>query len=302
MKLEGVFPILPTPFHDDETFDRESMTAVVRFMRELGVDGITVLGVLGEASRLSDGERELVIRTAVQAADGLPVIVGASAGATYTARELAKMAQCSGACAVMVTPHAEAVPSDERIVEYYRGIADAISIPIVLQDHPASTQVHMSAALIARITAEVPAIAGIKEEAVPTAPKIRQLRGLLKRPLKILTGLGGLYALFDLEAGSDGFNTGFAFPEALMAMHRASRAQDWVRVRSIYRRFLPLIVFEQQPGVAIRKEVFRLRGLIKTGRVRHPGAGISPETSAQLRALLDETLPGVDLARPITVE
>ena len=68
MKLEGVFPILPTPFHDDETFDRESMTAVVRFMRELGVDGITVLGVLGEASRLSDGECELVIRTAVQAA------------------------------------------------------------------------------------------------------------------------------------------------------------------------------------------------------------------------------------------
>lgn len=301
MRFQGVFPILPTPFHDDESLDLDSMTRVVRFMREAGVDGITVLGVLGEASRLNDSEREQVVAAAVAAAHGLPVIVGASASGTRAARELARSAQKLGAAAVMVAPHVEPVPNDERIVEYYRAVADALAIPIVLQDHPASTQVHMPAGLIARIANELPAIASVKEEAMPTAPKIRQLRGLLKRSVTILTGLGALYALFDLEAGSDGFNTGFAFPEVLTAMAEAARAADWTRVRALYQRFLPLIVFEQQPGVAIRKEIFKLRGLISSSRVRHPGANITAETTAQLRALIDWTLPGVDLRSPVTV-
>ncbi len=299
MRLQGVFPILPTPFHEDESLDLESMTRIVRFMREVQADGVTVLGVLGEANRLSDGEREQVIAAATQAAEGLPVIVGASASGTRAARDLALSAQRLGAAAVMVTPHTEPVPSDERVFEYYRAIADALGIPIVLQDHPASTQVHMSAGLIARIANELPAIAGIKEEAVPTAPKIRQLRGLLERPVSILTGLGTLYAMFDLEAGSDGFNTGFAFPEVLTAMLKAAKAGDWKTARSVYQRFLPLIVFEQQPGVAIRKEIFRRRGLIQSSKVRHPAADIAPETAKQLRELLDWIMPGKNLQQPI---
>lgn len=301
MRLQGVFPILPTPFHDDERLDLESLARIVSFMRQAQVQGVTVLGVLGEANRLDDTEREQVIRAAVAAAQGLPVIVGASASGTRAARELARSAQRLGAAAVMVTPHPEPVPNDERVVDYYRAIADGLEIPIVLQDHPASTQVHMTAALIARIANELPAIAAIKEEALPTAPKIRQLRALLHRPVYILTGLGALYGLFDLEAGVDGFNTGFAFPEALMALLGAARAGEWARARSIYQRFLPLIVFEQQPGVAIRKEIFRLRGLMLSSRVRHPGASITAETAAQLRALLDWLLPGADLGQPVAL-
>jgi 4-hydroxy-tetrahydrodipicolinate synthase len=301
MRLHGVFPILPTPFHEDERLDLESLTRIVGFMRRAQVDGVTVLGVLGEANRLSDVEREQVIRTAVAAAQGLPVIVGASASGTHAARELAQGAQSLGAAAVMVTPHPEPVPSDERVFDYYRAIADGLGIPIVLQDHPASTQVHMAPALIARIANELPAIAAIKQEALPTAPKIRQLRALLRRPISILTGLGALYALFDLEAHADGFNTGFAFPEVLMALLVSAKAGDWARARSIYQRFLPLIVFEQQPGVAIRKEIFRLRGLMRSSRVRHPGGGIMPETAAQLRTLLDWLLPGADLEQPLAL-
>jgi 4-hydroxy-tetrahydrodipicolinate synthase len=301
MNFEGVFPILPTPFFDDERLDLDSLAKVVAFMRGAGVQGVTVLGVLGEANRLNDAEREQVVAAAVKAAQGLPVVVGASASGTRTARELAHSAARLGAAAVMVTPHAEAVPNDERIVEYYRTIADGLPIPIVLQDHPASTQVHMSAALIARIANELPAIACIKEEAVPTAPKIRQVRSLLKRPVSVLSGLGALYAQFDLEAGSNGFNTGFAFPEALLEMTRSAKAGAWQQVRAVYQRFLPLIVFEQQPGVAIRKEIFRLRGLIASSRARHPGANIQPATAEQLAALLQEILPGQDLSRPVAV-
>jgi 4-hydroxy-tetrahydrodipicolinate synthase len=216
---------------------------------------------------------------------------------------LSRMAQELGADAVMVTPAKEPVPSDDRIVELYDRIADGLTIPIVLQDHPASSEVHMSVALLLRLLRGNPSIECVKAEAVPTAPKIRQLReGLTERPVPILTGLGALYAPFDLEAGSDGFNTGFAFPEVLMAMVASARAGDWSAVHYLYSRFAALIVFEQQPGVAIRKELLRRRGLLASARARHPGATIAPAVARQLDALLEHTLPGVDLRQPLAAQ
>jgi 4-hydroxy-tetrahydrodipicolinate synthase len=171
-----------------------------------------------------------------------------------------------------------------------------------MQDHPASSGVHMPVELILRIAGELPAVSCIKEEAVPTPPKIRALiAGMKQRQIPILTGLGALYGLFDLQAGSDGFNTGFAFPEVLMAMVAAAGEGKWDRVRAIYTRFLPLIVFEQQPGVAVRKEILRMRGAIKTNRVRQPGAALNPEVRDQLALLISELLPDADLTAPLNV-
>jgi 4-hydroxy-tetrahydrodipicolinate synthase len=302
--LKGVIPILATPFRDDESLDLESWDRLLEFMVRLGVDGVTILGVLGESNRLTDDERRALIERAVAIVDGrLPIIVGTSHSGTHAAAALSRMAEQLGADAVMVAPAKEPVPNDERIVELYRRIADATAIPIVLQDHPASTEVHMTAALIVRVLRDVPAIQCVKEEAVPTAPKIRQLReGLAGQPVPILTGLGALYAPFDLEAGSDGFNTGFAFPEVLMGMLAAARRSEWARVHDLYARFAALIVFEQQPGVAIRKELLRRRGLLASARARHPGAGINAAVAQQLDAVLARTLPSVDLTQALDVD
>jgi 4-hydroxy-tetrahydrodipicolinate synthase len=303
MVFTGVIPILATPFHNDESLDLDSWQRLVSFMVELGVDGVTILGVLGESNRLRDEERERLITAAVAATRGrVPVIVGTSHTGTRVVEELSTQAQNLGAQAVMVTPPKEPVPNDDRIVEMYERVAARLTIPIILQDHPASTDVHLSVPLMLRLLRSVPAIQCVKEEAVPTAPKIRQLReGSPERRVSILTGLGALYAPFDLEAGSDGFNTGFAFPEALIALVHAARASNWRKVHSLYSWFAPLIVFEQQPGVAIRKELLRRRGLLASARARHPGATITPAASRQLDTLLERTLPGADLTKPIAV-
>jgi 4-hydroxy-tetrahydrodipicolinate synthase len=299
----GVIPILATPFHEDERLDLESWHRLIDFVVSLGVQGVTILGVLGEANRLADHERDALVAGAVEAVSRrTPVIVGTSHSGTESARYLARRAEQLGADAVMVTPGKEPVPSDDRIVESYQRIAEGLTIPIVLQDHPASSDVHMSAALMLRLLREVPAIHAIKEEAVPTAPKIRQLRGgMSHRQVPVLCGLGALYAPFDLEAGADGFNTGFAFPEVLMAMVAAARAGNWVAVHALYARFAALIVFEQQPGVAVRKEILRRRGVMVSGRVRHPGTSLSPVMSRQLDVLLQRTLGGADITRPLTI-
>ena len=299
--FKGVFPILITPFDDAGEVDLASFDRVVRFMGDIGVDGVTILGVLGEANRLLDAEREVLIQTAVKAAGRLPVVVGTSHSGTQVATRLSRMAQDLGASAVMVAPLQEPAPTEQRVFEYVQQVGEAIEIPIVLQDHPASTQVHLPVPLMLRMVAEIPRIACIKEEAVPTPPKIAALRKGLSRPVTILTGLGALYGRFDLERGSDGFMTGFAFPEVLMAMVRAAKEERWGDVAEIYAHYLPLIVYEQQPGVAIRKEIFRLRGLVQSNRVRHPGTGIDAETSAQLAKVIESVLPGVDLTKPLAV-
>ena len=173
----------------------------------------------------------------------------------------------------MVTPQAEPVPNDDRVFEYYRS-NHAGNRHSAGGAGPSRVDrcAHERAAHPAHRPSELPRVAAIKEEATPTPPKIRALlQGMTERKVPILTGLGALYGQFDLEAGSSGFNTGFAFPEVLMAMVKAMKAGDASRVQALYTRFLPLIVFEQQPGVAVRKEILRLRGLIGSSRARHPG-------------------------------
>ncbi len=301
--FKGVFPILVTPFDDHGNLDLESFDRTVRFMADIGVNGVTIIGVLGESNRMLDAEREQLIKTAVGAAGGrIPVIVGTSYSGTRATLELSQMAESLGAAGVMVTPSRESVPNEDRIFEFFQQVAEGISIPIVVQDHPASTQVHMSVPLILRLVREIPLVACIKEEAVPTPPKITALlNGIGDRAVTILTGLGALYGAFDLARGAHGFMTGFAFPEVLLALVRGAQNKDFDTVHDIYHRYLPLIVYEQQPGVALRKEIFRLRGLIASSYVRHPGTNIDPTTADHLKSLLRKMLPGVDITRPVEV-
>lgn len=134
--FEGVIPILATPFHDDESLDLESWQRLLEFMVGVGVDGVTILAVLGESNRFNDHERETLIRSAVPTVNKrVPIIVGASYSGTQAATFLSQMAQNLGADAVMVMAGKEPVPNDDRIVEFHQRVAGGITIPIVLQDH-----------------------------------------------------------------------------------------------------------------------------------------------------------------------
>ena len=203
LHFTGVFPILVTPFTDDEHIDLTSFERVIDFMAQLGVDGVTILGVLGESNRLIDAEREALIQTAVAASDGrIPIVVGTSHPGTHATLRLSQRAEELGASAVMITPSKENVPNEARIFEYFQRVSAGLSIPIVAQDHPASTGVHMSSDLILRLVEAIPLIACIKQEAVPTPPKTRALLAGFspaRRPT-ILTGLGALYGRYDQKA------------------------------------------------------------------------------------------------------
>jgi 4-hydroxy-tetrahydrodipicolinate synthase len=301
MNFTGVFPILPTPFKPDQSVDLASFTRIVHFMRDLGVDGVTILGVLGEANRLTDKEREAITKVAVTAAGGLPVIVGTSHSGTQACIDLSQMAADLGANAIMVTPHQEAVPNEDRIFEHFAAVANGVPLPMVLQDHPGSTWVNMSLDLVLRMITDIPGVACIKQEALPSPFRVAALVAQMSRKLPILTGLGALYGAFELTAGADGFMTGFAFPEVLVAMVAAHASRDPDRAFAIYQQYLPLMVFEAQPGVAIRKHLFMQRGLIDSDTVRKPASGINDLAATQLSELLSRVVGDVDLTQPISV-
>lgn len=275
---------------------------MIRFFAGLGVDGVTLLGVLGESNRLTDAERSVLIEAAVKAADRIPVIVGCSHPGTSATIDLCREAKRLGAAAAMIAPSKQAIPNDATVLSYYEHIARNTDIPLVVQDHPASTEVHMSVKLLGELVSKIPAVVAVKAEAVPSPGKVETLtRMFADGPVAVLTGLGALYGYFDLERGANGFNTGFAFPEVLIAMVTAMHSGDAQACFRIYQRYLPLLVFEQQPGVAIRKEILRRRGLIESNRVRYPASSVDDATTTRIEKLLALTFPNQDITKAVEV-
>lgn len=286
-RFSGVHSIMPTPFTDTGALDLASMETLTSFLIERGVDGLVVLGTLGEAPKLDEAEQERVLSAVVAAAASrVPVFAGcAAAGSDLAARRGARFIEL-GASGLLVTP--PPVQSDTVILEYYRCVHDATDKPIVVQDYPASTDILLAPALISQLHDEMPRIAAIKLEHQPTGSKITALRKL-GSDISILGGLGAQYYYEELERGSDGMMSGFSYPEILVAIQRAYDAGDSKTAREIFYRACPLIRYEFQPGIglALRKEIYRRRGAIASGFVRHPGQQIDPALIKELDQILE---------------
>jgi 4-hydroxy-tetrahydrodipicolinate synthase len=288
----GIFHIMATPFTDDGALDVPGVPHLVERAIGAGIRGLTILGIAGEAHRLTDEERRRVVESVVKEVRGrLPVVVGVSAGGTHLAAALARTAREHGADAVMVAPP-NGVKNLDAVVEYYQAVAAATRGPIVVQDEPVTTQVTMPPAFIARLAAEVPGVEAVKLEEAPTLPKITRLGELFPRPVPIFGGLGGVYFFEELARGASGAMTGFPYPEALREIRERFVAGQRADARALFYRWLPLIRYESQPGsvpgtsIAIRKEILRRRGWIASAAVRPPAPVLDAGTHAELTEIL----------------
>ena len=286
--LRGVWNIVPTPFLPDGALDTASIPGLVRFVRATGVDGLTILGVLGEAGRLGDAERSAVLAAALEAADGtIPVCVGVSHAATDRAIAFAREAQDAGAHSVMLAPPPLARPTDAALRRHYLAVAAAVDLPVVVQDHPASSGVQMSVEFMAALAAEAPSCRVIKLEEEPTPPKAGRLVAASPE-LIVLGGLGGEMVLEELGRGSHGTMTGFGFPEVLVAVVGRWRSGDRVGAAAVFDRYATLVRFENQAllNLPIRKLVYQRRGAIAHATVRAPGMPPDAGTVADLEDVL----------------
>lgn len=287
----GVFVIAVTPFHPDGRIDNESCDRMVDFYLDAGATGLTVLGMMGEAPKLTVEESCDVVRRIMGRVDGrVPVVVGVSAPGFAQIRALTEMVVDLGAAGVMIAPPGS-LRTDDQIVTYYSQVAELIGdVPFVLQDFPLVTGVQMAPSVIARIVNDLPTCVCLKHEDWPGLEKITALRRdhVLKRPLSILCGNGGLFLPEEMARGADGAMTGFAYPEMMISVVDHYAKGDPGRAQDIFDAYLPLARFEQQPGMglAIRKYTLAKRGVIAHDTLRRPGAALSNKSRAEVDHLI----------------
>lgn len=282
--LRGVYHILSTPFAPDGALDVPSLRRLTDAVIRMGIDGMTILGVAGEAQKMSDGERRELVDNVMEVNNGrIPIYIGTSRDGTDPTIAASREAEEVGAAGVMIAPPLFTQPGP-ALTEHYKRVAEAISIPIVLQDYPIVNGVVMSPRAMADLVKSVPAIKSIKLEDTPTPQRTAQTLALLDGDVTIVGGIGGIYLLDELRRGASGTMTGFAYPEVLVWIWEAWDSGDRERAASLFNKYLPLLNFEGQPkiGHAIRKEILRRRGLIDHALVRHPGPKLDDGTLADL--------------------
>ena len=226
-------------------------------------------------------------------------MVGTTTEGLHTCLELSRAAQTAGATAVMVSPPRAPKLNSASVKAHFAALAEALTIPIVIQDFPPVSGFTMEASLLVQIAREIPAARTIKLEDPPTPLKTaRLLDAAGDMPLTIFGGLGGVYLLEELMAGSAGAMTGFAFPEILVGIVSRWHAGDHDGAADLFYKTVPLMRLEFQEGIgmAVRKEVLKRRGLIADASTRAPGATIDPGTRAALDRLITWTAAQEGLA------
>jgi 4-hydroxy-tetrahydrodipicolinate synthase len=291
-RADGVFAIAPTAFQDDGSIDYPSMERLADFYAQVGCDGITVLGIMGEAPKLEMSEATLLAKRVIERFSG-QVIVGVSAPGFASMRQLAREAMGAGAAAVMIAPPST-LRTDDQIVSYYEQAAEAIGpdVPFVIQDYPLTIGVVMTPSVIRRVVQGNSSCVMVKHEDWPGLEKISALRAFERdgsmRRISILCGNGGLFLDFELERGADGAMTGYAFPDMLVDVVRLSKSARRETAHDLFDAHLPLLRYEQQPviGLAVRKYVLHRRGLLASPAQRRPNVALSADAKREVDYLL----------------
>ena len=295
MQLEGVYSVLPTPFHPNGDLDEASLRRVIDLFVGAGVNGVTALGVTGEVARLDDHERRRVLDVVVEHVNGrIGVVAGTTSEGTRTCIAHSKHAHQAGATGVMVSPPRMPKLNSDAVVRHFTALAEAVDIEIVVQDYPPISGFAMEPVLVARVAREIPRARTIKLEDPPTPFKTsRILQASGDIPVRIFGGLGGVFLLEELLAGATGAMTGFAFPEILVKIVSLFRAGNVDEAADAFYRAVPLMRFEFQEGIgmAIRKEVLHRRGALASPTLRPPAAGLDQTT----REALDRVMRWVEI-------
>jgi 4-hydroxy-tetrahydrodipicolinate synthase len=292
---KGVYLITVTPFSDDGALDLASTDRMVDFYLERGATGLTILGIMGEATKLTAQESQIFVKQVLARVAGrVPVVVGASAAGFAPMRELTRSVMDMGASGVMVAP-APTLRTDDQILAYFDMVAETVgsAVPWVLQDHPVSTGVLMSTAVVLKILKNAANCVMLKHEDSPGLAKLSAIRAASERGdvprASILAGNGGgLFLPEELSRGADGAMTGFAYPEMMVDVCRAHAAGDVERAHDIFDAYLPLARYEQQSGIglAVRKHLMVQRGAIGSAMVRKPGPKLTGTDVADIDRLV----------------
>jgi 4-hydroxy-tetrahydrodipicolinate synthase len=289
LALAGVCPVLVTPFDARQRIVPDELAAQVEWVVGAGAGAVVYPGVVSEFFTLSERERQETLRVVIGAAAGrVPVVAGVSAPSAPVAGDIAREAEQAGAAAVMaMMPYVPFffAPTKEFALGYYRAIADACALPIVLQNarigHP------LSASVIGELVDRLPSIRYVKEENFPSphalGAAIEALRG---RVDGVFGGLGGAHIAQELERGAVGTMPSPALADVLVSSYQLWRADDRDGANALLAGLGGLFMLEHLYNVSLVKEVLRRRGVISSVETRVPAPALDSVDLAEIAALL----------------
>jgi 4-hydroxy-tetrahydrodipicolinate synthase len=293
--IGGVFPVLPTPFHDDGAIDEAGFARIVDFVIDAGADGVVFPGLASEYDMLSLQERRHLIAIVGEHALGrADFVVGASSADGAESATLVRSGAEAGAIAAMVMTPARFAGDPAGLAAHY-AVLGGRGLPIMLQNAPKPMGIGLSPTDVLVTVAATEAVAWVKEENMPCGQRISALlAGAPASLLGVFGGAGGRYITDELARGAIGTMPAAELPEAHVALMAAHRAGDEDGVRTLYDMMLPILTMQAVFRWRLTKEILRRRGLIASAFTRAPGpefdAGDHRELDKQLARL--ESLTG----------
>jgi 4-hydroxy-tetrahydrodipicolinate synthase len=238
---QGVYPAATTQFAPDFSLDLPACRRTVAALVDDGIDGLVLLGTVGENNSLRPEEKRTALVAAVEAVGGrVPLVAGVSELATDRAVEFASDAEKIGVNALMLLPAMVYVPTPEELYTHFRTVAESTSLPIMLYNNPPAYRVSIELGTLEQL-AKVTNIVAVKES-TPDPRRITDIINAFGDRYALMAGLDDV-ALEALMLGATGWVSGLtsAFPRESVAMMRAAQRGDWLEARRIYRWFMPLL-------------------------------------------------------------
>jgi dihydrodipicolinate synthase/N-acetylneuraminate lyase len=271
-ELSGCYPILATPFGSDGEIDKDGVVRLVRHLERVGLPGFTMFGLASEFYKLSDADREALIKHAFGArAPDQTVIVSVTAHSWEVAVKQARLAEAAGADALMLLPPFFLGPSEADLRRHVLEVAGAVSLPIMVQYAPAQTGVAVAADFFLRLNEEAPNVRYVKVESVPPGPMISAITDGSGGAVKCLIGYGGLQLLDALSRGAVGVQPASSVADYYPHILRAFGEGDLEGAYTLHADLLPLINLLMQgiePLNKLEKIILEKRGIIASDYCR----------------------------------
>jgi 4-hydroxy-tetrahydrodipicolinate synthase len=282
----GIFPVLCTPFDADGAIDVEAQRAVVAFALACGVHGLVCFGLGAEVNKLTPDERRRLTDAIVDEAAGrVPVLIGVGAEAVHTAVDLARYAEAAGADGIVVPPPFTAGLSGDDLTGYFRAIAAAVDLPVMLQDASVYLGSALSPELVRRLGSAQPNIRYVKIEAGPE--ETARWVAAVGSDVNVFTGDAGAYLLPCLRAGAVGNIPAVEVADRLATAYTAEARGDTAGADASFLPLLPYLLFALQGGIdhcnAATKAMLVRRGVLPRAGLREP----APDFGSLFDGLMD---------------
>lgn len=288
--LQGVLPVAPTVFADDESLDLEGQRRVTEFLVDAGAAAICVLANYSEQFSLTDDERSAVLQATLdQVAGRVPVIATTSAYSSRVARQRSLEAQRRGADLVMLMAPffgSTMTVAEPAVREYFRVVASGLDVDVMVQDAPMSPT-PLPVELLLSLAAEIPQLRHVKIEVPRSAAKIRALVAGAGDTLPgVYDGEEGVTLIPDLDAGAQATMSSAVIPEVLAVIVEDHHSGRRARAVERWEQVLPLIHYEnRQCGLAAAKHLLQVGGIIASSRCRAPYPPLGPVVAGELEEL-----------------